>query len=72
MRWMMRSCSACSSASAGEGTTRATMACGFRVPSEPTESMRTRKGPRRTRSSPWAISSAMCMSMSPTKRSVRW
>ena len=33
MRCIRRSCSACSSVSGGDGSTRATMACGLRVPS---------------------------------------
>ena len=36
MRWKMRSCSACSSLSAGVASMLATMACGLPVPSGPT------------------------------------
>lgn len=71
MRWISRSCSACNSVSAGDGSTVATIACGFLVPSAPMPVIFTGKAPRRTRHRLSATASASTMSMSPMKRRVR-
>ena len=49
MRWMMRSCSACNSASSGEGAPRATLAWGLFGPSEVSRAGRSWRPARRTR-----------------------